>query len=291
MKRLDEKEPSMLENYKLINRLGSGSQGTVWKATRKDGKIIALKILNTTPGQKSYDTAINEVTLLEKISYPQCNPYLACYYNHSYDPHNKNFLIEMEYIDGQTLNIYGYTFFIQQNYNQLYTNLLLITKYILTGLSFVHKNGIIHNDIKPENIIIDKNGIPKLVDFGVACLTTGDESDICKHGRKNIDCCEGFSGTPKYATPEMISNRVRYPQSDIWSLGVTLYHIASGARYPFDYKNVKTIWDIFDITKEQIPRQLTTQNKLLNNIVNKSLIKDPFKRITTEGILYLLGNV
>lgn len=288
-KRIDEKEPSTLEDYLLIKRLGVGAQGTVWKARRKsDGKLIALKVFSVKPGQAGYDNAINEVTILEEISFPQCNLYLSCYYGHSYDPDNKKFLIEMEFIDGITLDKYSKILYNQRNRKQLYSNLLKITEGTVIGLSFSHSIGIIHNDVKPENIIIDKNGIPKLVDFGVACLSKGEDSDICKHGRKRVDCCKGFSGTPKYASPEMMKDGVRYPQSDIWSLGVTLYNSATGGNLPFKYEKSASLGDIFFVTLKRKPRVLNTNNKVLNKIVNKSLIKDPFKRITSKEILNLL---
>ena len=289
-KRMGEREPSTLEDYILIKRLGVGAQGTVWKAKRKyDGKIIALKILNIRPIQAAYNDAINEVTVLEKISEPQCNPYLACYYGHSYDPENKKFLIEMEFIEGITLDKYSHILYRQRKRKQLYSDLLKITKGVVTGLSFVHARGIIHNDIKPENIIIDKKGMPKLVDFGIACITRGEGSDICKHGKKKVDCCKGLSGTPKYTSPEMIKDGVRYPQSDIWSLGVTLYNSSAGGDFPFIYERAESLGDVLATTIKQTPQTLNIANRVLDAIVNQSLVKDPFKRITTEEILDLLN--
>ena len=89
---------STLNDYIIIEELGKGAQGVVYKAKRlSDDKIIALKVLNVRYGSDKYYQAINEVEILEEISEPQCNPYLACYYSHSYDQERKKLLIEMEY--------------------------------------------------------------------------------------------------------------------------------------------------------------------------------------------------
>src|SRR5207249_3713394 len=98
-----------------------------------------------------------------EISKPQCNPFLACYYNHFYS--DDKLYIVSEFIDGVTLDVYCDNLFSQKEYSKLYRHLLLIVKDIVTGLKLVHGKGIIHNDIKPQNIIIDKDLTPKLVDF------------------------------------------------------------------------------------------------------------------------------
>ena len=166
--------------------------------------------------------------------------------------------------------------------------MLLITKDIVTGLKLVHSKGIIHNDIKPENIIIDSNKTPKLVDFGVVCKTNqcsiGDISDI------TVECCKGFTGTLYYLSPETITNHVRYLSSDVWSLGISLYNSATGGKYPFDYGN-KNLRTIFSSIASQNPKLLKVRNTKLNTIVNKALVKDPFNRITLSEIYDILQDM
>ena len=142
---------------------------------------------------------------------------------------------------------------------------------------------IIHNDIKPENILIDSSLTPKLVDFGVACKT-----NLCEGQTKY---CKGFSGTARYASPEMINNRDRYLSSDIWSLGVTLYNSATGGKFPFpfDFLPNQTVPNILNTIKLQEPKSLNTTNNILNLIINKSLVKDPFNRISLEEIISILN--
>lgn len=267
--------------YEIISSLGSGAQGAVYKALRTTyGKVVALKVLNVSQGTATYTQALNEVTMLEQISQPQCNPFLACYYSHEYV--NDKLYIESEFIDGVTLNIYCDNIRRNGEYDKLYKHLLLITKDIMTGIKLVHSKGIIHNDIKPENILIDKQLTPKLVDFGLACKTIP-----CIHDNTTVECCPGYSGTPHYASPEMIKNKVRYFPSDIWSYGMTLYHCATG-EYPYDFPQFKTVIGVLYIMANNVPKKLQTNNGVLNDIVNRSLILDVFSRITIDEIERLL---
>lgn len=272
---------SEVPKYEMIAKLGTGAQGAVYKALRtSDGKIIALKILNIQKGTTSYEQAVSETKMLEQISQPQCNPFLACYYGHSYN--DDKLYIESEFIDGVTLDIYCEKLRNEGKYDKLYKHLLLITKDIVTGIKLVHSKGIIHNDIKPQNIIIDKDLTPKLVDFGLACKTIP-----CEYENMFVECCPGYSGTPYYASPEMLKNKVRYFPSDIWSYGMTLYNCATG-EYPYDFPEFRTQIGVLYIISNNIPKRLETNNYLLNDIVNRSLNLEVFKRITLDEIEKLL---
>ena len=267
-------------NYELIKKLGSGAQGTVWKAIRKDDhKTVAVKVISVGSNQKEYETAVNELKKLNEISTPTCHPNLICF--NGFDASNKDkIIIEMEYIDGETLGDYA------QHYQgeTLYRRLLAITKDIIKGISYMHDKNILHNDIKPENIMIDKSLTPKLVDFGLACSTRK-----CKIKKKRKPCCKGYNGTPLYVSPEMLNTRTRYLESDIWSLGVTLYHAATG-KVPFDFGPNPTIESALQIIADKNikPKKLRTSNQTLNTIVNKALVRNPLKRITLKEIESLL---
>jgi len=276
----DSNEESEI-NYEIIKTLGEGAQGKVYKVIRKsDQKIIALKVLRVNYGSEKYNQAIQEATMLEKISKPQCNPFLACYYNHYYK--DGELLIESEFIEGVTLAVYSKTLQEKNDYEKLYRHLLLITKDIITGIALIHKMGIIHNDIKPENIIIDPSLTPKLVDFGLACTT-----QFCDYENQKVPCCLGLNGSPHYASPEMIKTKERYFPSDIWSLGMTLYYSATGT-FPYNFPKDKNVMTVLYTTATQTPKLLTTNNEVLNEIVNRSLKVLPFERITLNEIAKLI---
>ncbi len=274
-----------IKDYEIIERLGEGAQGTVWKVRRKDKKIIALKILSI-HDEESIETAKNELDKLQALATPECHPNIVCYYGYVLDTDNSNLLVEMEYIEGEDLDDYAKRLRDNKEYDKLYKHLLLIAKDLIKGLICVHEKDILHNDVKPGNIRIDTSKTPKFVDFGISCYA----HDSCKLGSGSSPCCRGFSGTPAFASPEMYSSETRYPQSDIWSLGMSLYESATG-ELPYNFSGLEpNLRDIFQNIVDEEPKKLHTSNPLLNKIVNKSLVKDPAKRITASGINKLLKN-
>ena len=273
--------------YEIQGKLGSGGFGSVYKAIRlSDQKVVAIKALKVNKTSNKLFSLLNEISILEKISKEGCNPNLACYYNHYYDQRRSEMIIEMEIIDGETLT----EFCKKVHGDVLYRYLLLIVKDLIKAIVYIHNLNVLHNDIKPDNIMIDRELTPKLVDFGLACTThTCDNNDRVKTSTKTELCCEGYNGTPAFASPEMYANDIRYPASDIWSLGVTLYLCATG-KYPFLFPYNASNQDIRNTILNNDPAELNTSNKLLNEIVNKALIKTPELRITSEGIDTLLSN-
>jgi serine/threonine protein kinase len=272
-----------LEDYFIIEQVGKGEQGSVFKAKRKDdGVLIALKVLRIFPDSLEYENAIREIEILKIISNPECNTFLSCYYNHYYDEENKMLLVEMQYIEGVNLDIYCQRLFDQGLYDKLYRHLLIIIKDITLGLERVHNRDVLHNDIKPQNIIIDKIMTPKLVDFGLSCLTYKTE-EPCYIDDSFIACCRGTDGTLIFSPPEMYIDRVRYKVSDVWSLGVTIYYVATGGYYPFPMANTKE--SLKNIIIKSEPKKLQTYNDLLDELVNGMLIKDPRNRITVNEII------
>ncbi len=273
-----------INSYEFIEQIGAGGQGKIWKAIRSsDGKTVALKILPANDDE-SMKIGIDEIKKLQAMSSPQCHQNVICYYGYNLDMTDGKIIIEMEYIEGKTLRQYAKELREKGDYDKLYKHLLLITKDLITGLLWVHQKNIIHNDIKPDNIMIDKKLTPKLIDFGVAC----DSHYTCRLETSSTPCCKGFSGTIYYASPEMYEHGIRYPQSDIWSLGMSLHEAATG-KMPYDYGISKpNIRDIFQSVQDKTPKKLETSNLLLNDIVNKSIVKNPADRISALEIYLLL---
>lgn len=280
-----------LNDYEIISQLGKGAQGSIFSAVRaSDRKLVALKVFDINDlNPEVLKLAEHEAEALQQLSIPNCNPFLGCYYDHFYDEEQKKFVIVMEYIRGKTAYDYFYPIR-NQDKDKLYYYLLLMTKDLIKGIIYLHSRGFIHNDIKPDNIMINLESVPKLVDFGLSCLTVGPNAKQCYDNGNTIPCCSGYGGTPAFASPEMLTSETRYPQSDIWSLGVSLYLLATG-QYPFDFKGVKNTYDILNTIRNQIPKKLFSTNPLLNKIVNRALIKDPFRRTTATEINSFLEKI
>ncbi len=263
---------NLLENnYELVYILGEGAFGTVYQAIRKsDSKTIALKVMKIPLSDKSDKSDIesvikdlkNEVDILKKLSEPKCTPFIICYYDSYYDEDNNTFLIEMELIEG--LNMLEFVSQ-EKNKDRLYYYLLLIARDVSLGLDYIHKNNIIHNDIKLENIMIQDNTyIPKIIDFGLSCFSKGGS------------CIYPF-GSYNYIAPEFGFDGIKLVASDMWSLGVSLY---TGAilKFPFENNN--------EIQNKKVV--LDTTNKLLNDVVNGLLIKDPTKRLSGKDVVSMI---
>ena len=187
-------------NYKLIELLGQGFFGQVWKAVRlSDNKIIALKIITV---NNNLEDIYRELEILKRIQ-KDCKPFLACLNNYEYLESQNKFLIDMELIVGDNLAV----FIKKTPINKRIKYLLLILKDLTRTLQHLHQNGILHNDIKPDNILITKNLVPVLVDFGVSCFDTS----LCD----KYLCCTGVKGPNLFASPETLKSKTYYEQSDV----------------------------------------------------------------------------
>lgn len=186
----------------------------------------------------------------------------------------------MEYIEGRDLQVFSKEI---KQYD-LYKKLNFVMKDITKALNYIHSKGLIHRDVKPQNILITYDFIPKLVDFGLACETV--ECDV-KVIQDKKDCCVGKPGTPVYMAPETILSRESYYSTDIWSLGATFYKVATD-EYCFDFSKSKDILNVFYIIVTKTPKELKTNNQLLNNAVNSCLIPNAFERITDNELLEML---
>jgi len=263
-----------MDNYRLIELRGSGAFGQVWKAQNMGtGQIVALKIIKVTD-PKIAEMIIDEVRILKQISEPRCHTFLACFYDYSYDQSNQQIYIEMEYIDGQESQAWAQRFYS----DDLYYKLTLLTADLSRALQFIHSRNVLHRDIKPSNILITNENIPKLVDFGLGC-----NPQVCATSL----CCPGNPGTPAFMAPETLAFGESYYASDVWSLGVTLFFLATGGYYPFEFHSATPL-AIKDTIVRELPFQLDTTNPRLNQIVNGCLVKDPNYRITLEQILAIL---
>jgi serine/threonine protein kinase len=268
-----------MNRYTGLKFLGEGGQGKVYRATRKyDGKEIALKIVNVKGvGVQTVKRIQDEIEFLKILSEPRCNPFVICYYGSYYDDKERKIYIEMEYIDGKEM--FDFVLNRANNNKEKYYDLLMGTaKDLAEGLKYIHGKGIIHNDIKLENIMIEnKTNIPKIIDFGLGCLYD-----------KTVGYCKDFGGTLIYMTPEMLTEPrgKRYPASDMWALGVSLYAAATKTFPMPENVNMEDAEDVIKylLSDEPIPR-LKTSNVYLNKIVNGLVVRHKNLRLTPDGVI------
>lgn len=201
-------------NYKLLDYIGSGGMSTVYLAEhRKMHRKVAIKVL--------IPSKINSVTLhrFER----ECRAVAALDHvnivrAHDFDKDGKLHYFVMEYVDGpclQTVVAKQGPLDYQRAANYIYQ--------AARGLEHAHQAGMVHRDIKPSNLLLDSNGVVKVLDLGVARVSTSDDSIT-------LASDQTFLGTIDYMAPEQALNSHEVDQrADIYSLGCTLYYLVTGS--------------------------------------------------------------
>lgn len=248
--------------YRIVETIGHGGMGVVYKAIHeKIEQTVAIKAIPPYYSQDSYirDKFLNEAKLQAKLSHPNIVNVI------NYIESEESIFLVMEYVKGETL---------EQRIKRLgsipYEEAIDITVKILDALQYLHNRGIIHRDLKPSNIMFTEDDIVKVTDFGISKLI----------GQKGLTTTI-LAGSYTYISPEEITGQGTTFYSDIYSFGITLYHMLAG-RVPFDYD---TEYRVMKAHLEEKPKDLRKFNRLipfrLSMVVLKAISKEPEKRYKT----------
>ncbi len=210
-------QPSDLldQRYRLERLLGTGGMSEVWLAEdQRLGRWVAAKILReSAAGSDDLLGSIErEARVVARLSHPNI---VAVYDAGVHEGHH--FLV-MEYVHGHTLRQ-----LLQSQGRFTEAEVLRYGLQVAAALQYAHEQGVVHCDVKPENILINENGVAKVADFGVADTVTRTLAP---------DQAREILGTIAYLAPEVIQGAPADPRSDVYSLGLTLYEMAAG-RLPF----------------------------------------------------------
>ena len=248
------------DRFRLIEEVGKGSFGEVWKAERlSDGKHVAIKIPKDQ--EKGEKVLRKEADIVKGIIHPNIVQVYAF--------HNISdlFFIEMEFIDGSSLSaiLQGSSNATSLSFKQM----LEWLANILDGLAAVHQRNISHNDLKPENILIAKDtNKAKITDFGVSRRFEDAWVWTKRHG------------TEAYMAPEVALEGKRSKVSDIYSLGVLLYEMTTGS---LPYTSPHQLLTGLNISK---PREINTDIPSdLEQVILKAMERRPEKRYQSVGEL------
>jgi eukaryotic-like serine/threonine-protein kinase len=253
--------------YRIVREIGRGGMGSVYLAVRDDAeyhKEVAIKIV-----RRGFDTA----DVLERFRYERQilahleHPYIAHLFDGGTTPAGVPFFV-MEYIEGRPIDLFGRE---QSLSHQAVCRLFLL---VLEAVSFAHRSLVVHRDLKPANILITADGLPKLLDFGVAKLIGGDDDTF------HTTVPNQRPYTPEYASPEQVQGLPITTSTDIYSLGTILYELLVGKRaQQFDSHTPLQIERV--VCKTEVARPRLQDRSLasdLDNIVMKALQKDPKRR-------------
>jgi len=202
--------------YQLEKRLGKGGMGAVYLASDPDlNRKIALKIL-LLEDEGLVERFLREARASANLKHPNI---IQVYEVGTIDGRH---YFTMEYIEGNSLKD------LIENKDRPLTNRLIVETIseIASALAYAHSRGIIHRDVKPQNIMVDSQGRPYLTDFGLFKQLTGLDKSLTLSG--------DIVGTPDYMAPEQATGKKQEidPRSDVYALGATLYHSITG-RVPF----------------------------------------------------------
>ena len=212
--------PSTLGHYRIVSPLGAGGMGEVYLATdTRLSRNVAIKVLPATAADEEAQLRmVREARLIATIDHPN-----VCTIYEIGEEAERPYIV-MQYIDGETLGD-------RMRRGRLsLAETIEIARQITSALSEAHKRGIVHRDIKPGNIMISASGVVKVLDFGLAksFLRAPDDATEIVISRANV-----VAGTTPYMSPEQLLGEPLDGRSDIFSLGIMLYEIATGRR-PFD---------------------------------------------------------
>lgn len=258
--------PQRLGKYEVISEIDRGSMGTVYLG--HDPYIdrpVAIKVahaeqLNDEEGGDRYRKMFfNEAHTAGRLTHPN----IIGIYDAGVD--GDTCYIVMELVEGgQTLKVYCR----QDNLLPIEKVVEMIFK-VAKALDYAHKQGVIHRDIKPTNILVTKDGDVKLGDFSIAHLTKMDSTETMPMG---------LVGSPRYMSPEQVTEDYITSQTDIFSLGLIMYELLAG-KHPFAAENFsRLVQRILNEDPPEIQQFRTDIPDSLVEILHKALEKDREKR-------------
>src|SRR5438874_168670 len=256
---------TMLGNYRLLAPLGQGGMARVYKGYQENlDREVAIKVLPPWfAADRNFVERFNlEAKLVARLSHPNIVTV------HDASEYNHNLYIVMQFVDGGTLKqrldqlqAVGKTMDIVEA-NRIFSQLA-------SALSYAHDHGIIHRDVKPVNVLMDRLGRPILSDFGIAKVLAGTKA-LTRQG--------AGVGTPEYMSPEQCKGDPVDARADIYALGVMLFEALTG-RLPFLGDNYPALAHSHIYELPPNPNAINpTIDPAIAQVISTALMKNPLQR-------------
>jgi serine/threonine protein kinase len=252
----------MLKTFNILEQLGQGSFGQVFKVNKKGtDTLYALKVLSKQMllkhNQLKY--ALSELKILKSMDFP----FIVKLFSRFQTP--KSLYLILEYCPNGDLSSQ-----IQAKEVLSQEEARFYTAEILLAIDFIHSKGVAYRDLKPENVLLDAEGHIRLTDFGLA-----------KDGLASNAVTKSFCGSPAYLAPEMLLKKGSGQPADIYGLGAVLYELLVG-KPPYFSEDVPTLFSNIKLGRLTFPWNVTAEAK---DLLCRLLARDPSARPTTKQVM------
>ncbi len=272
----------IIGDYFCVQKLGQGASGAVFKAfSPKVGpRFVAIKLLQSASAQESERFREREIEILKALTCPNVARYLD-----SGQQGGMTYLV-MDLVEGLPLDEY-----LNQNCGESLEQKLNIFRRACEAVAHLHDQSVIHRDLKPKHILVDKESNPWIVDFGLSAVSGEDWPTRVREARTELG---NVIGTVKYMSPEQAWGGlmgIDY-RSDIWSLGVMLYEIATEGDYPYSLEPLGELVGS-DALLHRIQAELPRNPRIrsaehagdVSVLISRCLAYDPEHRIGSASLL------
>ena len=270
-----------IPDVRVINEIGRGRFGVVYKAwwLKNRPRIVALKILSGASDMEIHRFD-REIAVLRKIDSPHIVKCLDAGVT------DQSHYFVMDYVLGTHLDEY------LNDHTESLAEKLAVFERVCEAVADAHARGVVHRDLKPRNILVDNRGEPHILDFGICsvdhdCGTSWDKLTITRHG--------DVIGTLKYMSPEQAWGGVAGAiddRSDLWSLGIMLYEIATDGGYPYSLKGTpdkpphEALLESIRRDLPQLPKlDHLPRGKQLETLIERCLTWEPAHRMSSARAL------
>ncbi|KAJ3150758.1 hypothetical protein HDU86_006266 [Geranomyces michiganensis] len=261
-----------VDDYKIGEPIGYGSSAVVYIACYKPTNInVAIKMIDLDMFERNQiDELRREIQIMSLSKHPNLLPVYGSFVSGS-----KLLIVTPFLSSGSCLDIMKTAF--QDGMDEV--SIATILRQALEGLAYLHKNGLIHRDVKAGNLLIHEDGLVQLADFGVSSslMDTGERRGLRKT----------FVGTPCWMAPEVMEQSGYDYKADIWSFGITALELATGHAPFAKYPPLKVLMMTLQNDPPTLDREATKHrySKLFKEMIDLCLVKDPAKRPNAEKLL------